>query len=78
MSMFDTPTRSELMAEFDEAEELRAERMARKRELTAGDADTCPDCDGGGEVAWNPSPINDPQDVETERCPTCRGEGVIG
>ena len=38
---------------------------------------TCPDCDGGGEVHWNPSPINDPQCVETARCPTCRGDGAI-
>jgi hypothetical protein len=73
MSMFDTTTRSELMAEFDEAEGLRAERMAR--EANPGPEEprtTCPECDGGGEVTWNPSPIGDPQDVMTARCPTCR------
>jgi len=38
-------------------------------------AAVCPQCDGGGEVAWNPSSIGDPQDVMTARCPRCEGEG---
>ena len=120
MSMFDTATRSELMAEFDYAEELRAERIARAdpgpeeprsrppdegcpvcgdeggdetpgrsgrcpmclraptgyRRTSAGLTCTCQQCDGGGEVHWNPSHVNDPQDVMTARCPRCRGEGV--
>ena len=37
----------------------------------------CTQCDGGGEVTWNPSHIGDPQDVMTARCPTCLGEGEV-
>ncbi len=35
----------------------------------------CPQCDGGGEVAWNPSLDDDPQCVETGTCPRCEGAG---
>lgn len=28
-------------------------------------------CGGSGEVAWNPSPINDPQCEQTAPCPGC-------
>ncbi len=36
----------------------------------------CQQCDGGGEVHWNPSPINDPQCEEAATCPRCDGEGT--
>ncbi len=36
----------------------------------------CQRCDGGGEIAWNPSPFGDPQDVETATCPRCDGSGA--
>ncbi len=37
----------------------------------------CTQCDGGGEVTWNPSPINDPQCVETATCTRCDGRGLV-
>ena len=76
MTMFDTPTRSELMAEFDYAEELRAERIAREADPGPEEPRSCLQCDGGGEVAWNPSHIGDPQLERTATCPRCGGEGV--
>jgi len=48
-----------------------------KAELKAGlERRTCPQCDGGGEVTWNPSPINDPQCDKTATCPRCDGSGL--
>lgn len=38
---------------------------------------TCPECEGSGEVHWNPSRIGDPQCVESANCPTCRGYGAV-
>jgi hypothetical protein len=76
MSMFD-----ELMAEFDKAHQRRADPVLRTMLYGVdyyGDRDpTCPRCDGGGEVTWNPSPINDPQCVETATCPRCEGTGLV-
>jgi hypothetical protein len=37
---------------------------------------TCPRCGGGGEVHWNPSPINDPQLEQSATCPRCDGSGI--
>jgi hypothetical protein len=37
---------------------------------------TCTKCDGGGEVHWNPSPINDPQLEQSATCPRCDGKGT--
>jgi len=38
---------------------------------------SCPRCDGGGEVTWNPSVRNDPQCEESATCPVCRGRGEV-
>ncbi len=42
--------------------------------LTAEMSDTCPECEGGGEVTVNPS--SDPQEAYESPCPTCHGDGV--
>lgn len=76
MTMFDTPTRSELMAEFDEAEELRAERRAIDADPGPEEPRSCTRCDGGGEVYWNPSHIGDPQLEQSAPCPRCDGSAT--
>jgi DnaJ-class molecular chaperone len=36
----------------------------------------CPECQGEGEITFNPA-YPDPQGERSERCPRCRGLGVV-
>lgn len=40
-------------------------------------AEDCPDCDGAGEITFNPSPVKDPQCEDSARCGRCHGHGVF-
>jgi hypothetical protein len=55
-------------------------RAAMKAVLDALDlilgTDACEECDGSGEVHWNPSRNNDPQCERDEACGHCGGSGV--
>jgi DnaJ-class molecular chaperone len=70
MSWFDAAQRAELMA--------IAAQNRRALDANPGPEDPwmCQQCDGGGEIAWNPSHIGDPQCVETATCPRCDGSGA--
>lgn len=46
-------------------------------ELDVPHLEDCPECEGSGEIHWNPSKRNDPQFVEDGPCPTCSGTGCV-
>ncbi len=55
---------------------IRADAVVKAEGAVWSATRQCTRCDGGGEVYWNPSPINDPQLEEAATCPRCDGEGT--
>jgi len=37
----------------------------------------CPTCEGAGEIYFNHSYNNDPQQDDSAACPTCKGQGMM-
>lgn len=60
-------------------EESGTRERANLLSMTRSRERECPDCDGDGEICFNPSPSYpaDPQLDQSARCHRCNGKGII-